>query len=248
MIVALIVPHRLSYVNHTMNNLGNARQRVLLAIKNAPGASIATVSEELGFTYEAVRQQVNALEREGWIRSEYERPVPRSVGRPLARYRLTTAGEHLFPKQYDLLANTIIATAAKSMGPDVVRSLLATITSEQVGRWRPLLEGLTLDEKLEKLRDLYQKEDPYIAVERTGEEVRLIERNCPFLSTAAEHPELCSISVSTLRSLLGYHVYREERFQSGHGRCVFRIDTSRPIDASERDRFTMESPVEPPPR
>jgi predicted ArsR family transcriptional regulator len=224
-----------------MNILGNARQRVLLAIKNTPGASIATISDEVGFTYEAVRQQVSALEREGWIRSEYERPVSRSVGRPLARYRLTMAGEHLFPKQYDILANTLIATAAKSMGPEFVKSLLATVTSEQVQRWRPLLEGLTLEEKLERLKDLYQKEDPYIAIERSGDELRLIERNCPFLSTAAEHPELCSISVSTLRNLLGYHVYREERFQAGHGRCVFRVDTTRPIDVSVDDMFILEN-------
>lgn len=223
-----------------MKNLGNARKRVLHAIKEAPGGSIASMSEQLGFTYEAVRQQVSALEREGWVRAEYERGVVRTVGRPLARYRLTMAGEHLFPKQYDVLANTLIATAARSMGPDVVTSLLATITAEQVSRWRPVLEGLTLEAKLEKLRDLYQREDPFTTVERSGDELRLIERNCPFLSTATEHPELCSISVSMLRSLLGYHVHREERFQAGHGRCVFLVDTTRPIDEDERSGFEME--------
>jgi predicted ArsR family transcriptional regulator len=212
-----------------MNSLGTARQRVLLSIKNSPGASIATIADEVGFTYEAVRQQVNALEREGWVRSEYGRGEKRAVGRPLARYRLTMAGEHLFPKQYDVLASTLIATAAKAMGGEAVKGLLASVTAEQVRRWRPLLEGLSLDEKLEKLRDLYQRDDPYVDVDRTGSELRLIERNCPFLSTAMEHPELCSISVSTLRGLLGYHVVRDERFQSGHGRCVFRIDTSRPV-------------------
>jgi predicted ArsR family transcriptional regulator len=227
-----------------MNSLGNARERVLLEIKNTPGTTIAAIAEKVGFTYEAVRQQVNALEREGWIRAEYERPAARSVGRPLASYRLTLAGEHHFPKQYDVLANTLIATAARSMGMDVVRKLLATVTAEQVRHWQPLLEGLTLEQKLEKLRDLYQREDPYISVESSGDEIRLIERNCPFLSTAAEHPELCSISVSTLRSLLGYHVYREERFQAGHGRCVFRIDTGRPVDVGEDDLFIMENSSE----
>jgi predicted ArsR family transcriptional regulator len=212
-----------------LNTLGNARQRVLLAMKNAPGSSIASIAEGIGFTYEAVRQQVTALEREGWARAEYEQPAQRTVGRPLARYRLTVAGEHLFPKQYDALANTLIATAAKSMGPDVVRALLATVTEHQVRSWRPMLEGLTLEQKLEALRELYHKEDPFTSVERTGTELRLVERNCPFLNTALEHPALCSTSVSTLRMLLGYHVEREERFQNGDGRCVFRVDTARPV-------------------
>ena len=223
-----------------VNAVGNARQRVLLAIKNMPGASIARISENVGFTYEAVRQQIVALEREGWVRAEYPRSETRTVGRPLASYRLTVAGEHLFPKQYDVLASTLISTATKSMGIDVLKSLLAAVTQEQVRRWRPVLEGLTLEQKLERLKDLYQKEDPFVAVEHNGDELRLIERNCPFLSTASEHPELCSISVATLRNLLGYHVYREERFQSGHGRCVFRIDTTRPIGDAASDDFDIE--------
>lgn len=138
-----------------------------------------------------------------------------------------------------VLASALIATAAKTMGTEVVKGLLSTITQEQVRRWRPLLEGLSLEAKLESFKDLYQREDPFIDVESANDEHRLIERNCPFLSTATEHPELCSISVSTLRNLLGFHVYREERFQSGHGRCVFRVDTTRPVVA-ERDVFEME--------
>lgn len=220
-------------------NQGNARQRVLHAIKATPGTSIASIAERIGFTYEAVRQQVSALEREGWVRGEYAATTKRSVGRPLARYRLTVAGEHLFPKHYDALANTLITTAAKSMGSDVVHALLASVTEQQVRSWRPTLEGLTLDEKLEALTDLYLKEDPFASVERDGGELRLVERNCPFLNTALEHPELCSISVSTLRTLLGFHVEREERFQSGHGRCVFRVDTTRPV-APDEEGFRLE--------
>jgi predicted ArsR family transcriptional regulator len=222
-----------------MKPQGNARQRVLLAVKNAPGSSISDISAAIGFTYEAVRQQITGLEREGWIRSELAPQAKRTVGRPLARYRLTIAGEHLFPKHYDVLANAIIATAARSMGADVVRSLLASVTDQQVQRWRPILDGLTLDQKLARLRDFYVAEDPFMAIEKATDEVRIVERNCPYLNTALEHPELCSVSVMTLRRLLGYHVTREERFQTGHGRCVFTVDLRRPL-SSEDERFSLE--------
>ncbi len=60
----------------------------------------------------------------------------------------------------------------------------------------------------------------------------LIERNCPFLYVAQKHPAICSVSVNTLERLLGYKVVREQRFQAGHGRCVFRVklDEPRPPD------------------
>ena len=56
----------------------------------------------------------------------------------------------------------------------------------------------------------------------------LIERNCPFFSVAQKHPAICSVSVNTLERLLGFKVVREQRFQAGHGRCVFRVRLDEP--------------------
>ena len=223
----------------TMNTPRTARQRVLHSIKNIPGTTIAAIAEELGLTYEAVRQQIAAMEREGWLRAELPEESARSVGRPQARYTLTVAGEHTFPKLYDHLTNTLITTAARTLGRDELTRLLAAVTEQQIAHWLPLLDGLTIEERLEMLRELYMKEDPFTTVESEPGELRLIERNCPYLNTALEHPELCSTSVSTLRRLLGFHVERVERFQSGHGRCVFRVDLTRPVEA-EGDAFAYE--------
>jgi hypothetical protein len=57
-----------------------------------------------------------------------------------------------------------------------------------------------------------------------------------------EHPVLCSLSVSTLEMLLGRKVVREERFQSGNGRCVFRIRMDAPAPKAD---FRFEPPAPP---
>jgi predicted ArsR family transcriptional regulator len=56
-----------------------------------------------------------------------------------------------------------------------------------------------------------------------GGDLLLIEKNCPYLEVALKRPALCSVSVNVLARLLNAQVVREERFQEGHRRCVFRI-------------------------
>jgi len=69
---------------------------------------------------------------------------------------------------------------------------------------------------------------------------RLIERNCPFFNTAMRRPALCSISVNALTQLLGVRVRREEKFQNGDGRCVFRVYANEPVDSANWE-FRLES-------
>jgi predicted ArsR family transcriptional regulator len=51
-------------------------------------------------------------------------------------------------------------------------------------------------------------------------------------------PALCSVSVSALTRLLGVRVHREEKFQNGDGRCVFRVHANEPVTDWT---FTLES-------
>jgi predicted ArsR family transcriptional regulator len=66
-----------------------------------------------------------------------------------------------------------------------------------------------------------------------------MEGNSPFLNVATQQPALCSVSVSALTQLLGVKVVREERFQSGNGRCVFRIYKNKPVKTKTL-RFQLE--------
>jgi predicted ArsR family transcriptional regulator len=109
-----------------------------------------------------------------------------------------------------------------------VVEILARMTDARVARWAPQLEGLTLREKLKTLSSLYEDKDAYMKVEWREGAPALIERNCPFFDVAQKHPAICSVSVNTLERLLGYEVVREQRFQAGHGRCVFRVRLEEP--------------------
>ena len=221
-----------------------ARAAVLAFLKERNGAGIAEVAEQLGVTYEGARLQVARLEKEGLIEKRVVRG--RAPGRPLARYVLSRAGEHAFPKSYDELTIGLIDALTARLGPQALKDVLTEFTDRRVREWEPRLAGMSLKERIAALREIYGGDDPYMTVELGRGNLRLIERNCPFLNVASRRPALCSVTVSTLERLLGVKVVREERFQAGHGRCVFRVLADQPVDV-RRFRFAFEPEAVPAP-
>ena len=199
------------------------RRSLLVAMKLGGAQRIGDLAEAIGITYEGTRQHLQQLELQGFAVKRVERDS--TPGRPGSRYRLTDAGDHLFPKEYEELAVALIDAAGDRLGPAAVRVLLEEVARRKVERWRPALDGKPLPKRLEALRNIYLKDDPFCRVEHGdgGEPSKLVELNCPYLEVARRRPALCSVTVSVLRDLLGRKVVRTERFQDGCGRCVFTI-------------------------
>ena len=179
-----------------------------------------------------MRQQLLQLQREGWIEVAPLRASRSRTGRPATTYRLSEAGDHLFPKHYAALSVLMIDAVGEELGSEAVLRVLARVTDDRVAALEPHLRGLPLAERIAALKSWYLEDDPYMTAEERDGELRLVERNCPFLHTAMARPALCSVSVNALTRLLGVRVHREEKFQNGDGRCVFRVHTDQPVDAS----------------
>ena len=209
-------------------------------MKRRGSATISDLASALGLTGEAVRQQLVLLHREGWVETRVDRGSGARTGRPATHYRLTAAGDHLFPKNYDGLGVTVIDAVADELGQDAALRVLAHVADERVRSVAPSLRDLPLAERVTALKDWYLAGDPYMDVETVEDDFRLIERNCPFYNIAMSRPALCSVSVNALTRLLGVRVEREEKFQNGDARCVFRVRSHEPVDA-EKWAFTLEA-------
>ncbi len=224
-----------------VDQLPDSRRAILLALKREGPSTIAQLAHPLQLTGEAVRQQLLQLQREGWIESRVARGDERGrTGRPATRYNLTEAGDHLFPKSYDLLNVAIIDAVAEELGPDAAVRVLKRVCDDRVAMEEKTIQGLPLETKVEALKGLYASADPYMTTERVDDGFLLIERNCPFFNTAMRRPALCSVSVNALTRLLGVRVERDETFQGGAGRCVFHVYANEPIDAAKWE-FKLEN-------
>jgi predicted ArsR family transcriptional regulator len=227
----------------TINQLPDSRRAILTALKQQGPATIAQLAAILQLTGEAVRQQLLQLQRDGWIEARVDRASAGRTGRPATAYNLTAAGDHLFPKQYDALNVAMIDAIADELGPDAATRVLARVADEKANVIEPMLRDLTLEQRIATLKNWYLQDDPYMETEKTDDGFRLIERNCPFYNTAMRRPNLCSVSVNALTRVLGVRVFREEKFQNGDGRCVFRVMANEPVDA-ESHAFALESSAE----
>lgn len=214
----------------SIEQLPTTRREILLVIKTRGPQTIAELSQRLGISGEGVRRQLQQMVNEGWLEQHLDRDSARGRGgRPATQYAISNAGDHLFPKRYAPLAVALI-DAASELGEDILRKVLDSIVETNVAAWLPALNGLPVEQKVDALKGLYLEDDPFMRVEREDSRYRLIEHNCAYLNTALERPSLCSVTINTMRRLLGVHVEREQRFQDGDRRCVFGIDASRPVE------------------
>lgn len=219
----------------SIDQISPTRRALLGEFKRHGPSTISELAERLEMSGEAVRQQLVQLQRDGWVEAIVERvqATRADAGRPPARFRLTPSGDHLFPKSYDALAVTLLDTVAVELGKPAFDKLLAAVAEGRVREWEPRMRGLGLADRVQALKAVYGDGDPYMEVEKVRGGFRLVERNCPFLNVAMQRPALCSTTVFALSRLLGVRVVREERFQHGHGRCVFRVITGEAADPKQ---------------
>ena len=214
---------------HAKRLPADSRQAILGFIKHKGSATSGEVAAHMRITREGARQQLQQLEREGWI-ARGKRAHADRAGRPAVAFQITQAGDHLFPKSYDNLSLTLVDVVADQLGPQALDTLLAALTDQQVKHWEPKLAGKSLPERIKALKGIYDEDDAFTSVKKDARGYVLVERNCPFLNVALKRPRLCSVTVSTLIRLLGVRVVREERFQDGDRRCVFRVLEDEPMD------------------
>ena len=223
-----------------LSGIAGGQQKILALLKQHGEITTADIAARLDVSYEAVRQQIKQLEAMGLV-ARRKRPNPSGVGRPLRYYALNAAGDHLFPKNYDDLAVSLIDAIGDALGTAALRRVLTTLADAQVTAWEPRMTGKDLQQRLEILKGIYIENDPFTAVDRENGELQLVERNCPYLNVAARRPALCSLTVSVLSRLLGVRVTRVRRFQDGDGCCVFRVHDDQPLDSNT---FLFESEME----
>jgi predicted ArsR family transcriptional regulator len=225
-------------VTATLDQLPETRRLILQLIKERGGTTASEVAARLGVSVEAARQQLTQLQTSGWVEARNIRERGR-MGRPSTTYTISVAGENLFPKMYDELLMAIVHATAETFGPEAPESVWAALADARTRGWQHLQAEPEVEKRVEALRDLYARKDPYVRVTAHPDGYDLVELNCPFLNVALQYPALCSTSVNLMSRVLDRRVVREKRFQDGDGMCVFRVYANEVVST---DRFEREPP------
>ncbi|GGD54205.1 helix-turn-helix transcriptional regulator [Paenibacillus nasutitermitis] len=200
---------------------GSTRQTVLLLLKTKGQMRASDLAKHLDVTEMAVRRHLSTLERDGLIKLSV---VRQAMGRPSHVYRLTEQAEHLFPKNYHVLALDLL----QELEDDPDTALLVDRLFE--GRKRKLMEryawrmeGKSLTEKVTELAAIQNDGGYMVQLEQDQDGFVLHEYNCPIAQVASRYQQACKCELALFKQLLDTEVERTECLAKGGGKCSYRI-------------------------
>src|SRR3954468_543496 len=111
-----------------LRQLGPTQQNLLRRLLSAPeGATVEQLCEAGGVTHNAIRQHLTQLIAAGYV----QRGIARATGgRPQSRYVRQPAGRELFPRNYGLIAASLIERLYADAGKAGVQALLGDMGRE----------------------------------------------------------------------------------------------------------------------
>ncbi len=222
--------------------LADGQMQVLDFVKRNGPTTLAALASDQKLSVEAARRRMDTLLAGGFV-ARFRPDSARGAGRPELLYVLTLAGQELFPRRYHDLAASLLEALGKHTRREQLRGILASVAQAKLSALRaaaPHPKSLPRSAAaLTHLKNLYAPDDPYMEVGEDKEGPYLLERNCPFLRVALEHPRLCSLTLQVLSSATGRRVTRDRSFQNEDGCCRFRISVAR----EEPGRFVFEDEV-----
>lgn len=189
----------------------------LLPHKEA-GLTIDELSGILGISRNAVQQHLTGLERDGLVSFIARRSTG---GRPSRAYTLSEKGYETFPRNYALLAQTMLETARVTLGEEAVEKLLMRMADELAEDLRPRLSRTDAQGRLAVVVEVMNE----LGYEATPlpDESGISAVNCIYHKLAQQTRAICRYDVRLLSLMLGEGVDHTSCMADGQNQCVFRL-------------------------
>jgi DeoR family transcriptional regulator, suf operon transcriptional repressor len=196
----------------------------LLALKKRQPLTAGDLAAQFDVTPNAMRRHLDTLEEAGVV--VWERAV-RGVGGPVHAFRLTAAGEALFPRAYaDVLLDVLRAMAA-SEGRDGVSRFFRDKWAAMAADMAPTLHQLPLSERVQLVAELWTSLGYMTEAdvdEATGQPV-LRKHNCAIRAVAEQYPEVCATEQAFINELLGETAERRAHILGGCNACEYLVQS-----------------------
>jgi DeoR family suf operon transcriptional repressor len=174
----------------------------------------------LGTSLNAARHHLKELEAEGLV--EYERKH-HGVGAPAFAYRLTAAGEALFPRRYAETLTAVLDHLVAREGRETAVTMLEGYFDSLGRRLHDELQGSSPDERLRAVARTLSEEGYMAEVSEAGGHGTLTEHNCAIPAVAQRFPEICAAEARFLAEVLQADVERREHILSGCSACEYHV-------------------------
>lgn len=200
--------------------MNDTRKRILRVLKTLSQATVATLADEVELSPIAVRHHLNALQAEGLIAAH---EVRHGVGRPFLMYRLTEAGQELFPQKYVRLTERLLEELKATLPSATIEQIFAGMAAGLAAGVREQVAGLPPEQRLARLVEVLGEEGFIAHWEKTAEGYRLTGVSCPYIHVGQTHPEVCQFDIHLMTGVLDTPVQRCSCMIEGDAQCTFNI-------------------------
>jgi DeoR family transcriptional regulator, suf operon transcriptional repressor len=205
----------------------NTRDRVLKILLTRQSCTINELAEAVDINPISVRHHITRLEAEGLISSEEER---HGVGRPRRLYFLSEKGREHFPTRYLRLTLRLLEQLKETLPQPIVNKLFAQMAQDLAADHASELGSLSLEERLDLIKQLLTNEGFTIDWERQGDSIRISESNCPYFRIGQTHPEVCSVDQTLITTVLNIPAEKIKCMLQGDAQCTFIIPTGSAVE------------------
>lgn len=196
------------------------RASILELLKLSGGMTARELGRRLGISAMAARQHLAVLEAEGLVEYNLKRS---GVGRPSSVFRLTERGQETFPRLYDAFL-ILVLKAVKDLYGRTGLQAVWDWRSEYVERQHGEdLRRLPPRERVKALADLQEQTGHMVELHEDGNEMVIVEHNCPIARVSREFPDICANELDLIARLLDLPVTRDACMAEGADVCRYRI-------------------------
>ena len=196
------------------------KDKILQTLLRKPKATINDLAEAVGINPISVRHHLTNLQMEGLIAAEEER---HGVGRPRLVYSLTEEGMERFPTKYLRLTTRLLAQMKETMPGPVVAKLFNQIAEDLASEYTSQIQGLSMEERLEFVKELLAQEGFTVEWEKIGSEYQIHEISCPYYQIGIAHPEVCTVDQTLISKMLALPANKVQCILDGGTQCTYVV-------------------------
>jgi predicted ArsR family transcriptional regulator len=198
--------------------LGTTRGKILVMLCHER-LTVVELADRLDLTANAVRAQLERLERDGFVAKAGSR---RGVRRPHVEYQVTPAGLELFPRAYEPVLVEVLNVLVEQSRSNASRGVLLEAGRRLMRQHLGELRGRSPRQRLAETMNKLNGSSLGIEVrEESGKHV-IRSCSCPIASVVAARPEVCAVFATVLGEVVGAIV--SESCDKGESpRCRFSV-------------------------
>jgi DeoR family suf operon transcriptional repressor len=201
----------------------STKDRILQTLLRHPKITINELAEAVDINPISVRHHLTNLQMEGLIEAA---EVRHGVGRPRLVYSLTQDGMERFPTKYLRLTTRLLAQMKETMPAPVVAKLFNQIAEDLASEYSSQIQGLSMEERLEFVKELLAQEGFTVEWEKKGSEYQIHEISCPYYQIGVAHPEVCTVDQTLISKMLALPANKVQCILDGGSHCTYVVQTA----------------------